>query len=143
MNRKQSILFGNSPYTLWKQFIALAFFAIYLSANSIPLFHLLSDEDIHHVEEECHEEIEQDPCHRLVIHHEQVEGCEHEIHVSEALEKCELCDVILGQEAVYVLPQVEETDISFSLNQRDANRIQFESKKIYYKQLRGPPSFIS
>jgi hypothetical protein len=67
-------------------------FAVFLllliySAGSVQLETLHT---LFHEHDELHtSELEKDPCHRAVYHHEK-EGCEHKSHVTEQ-KKCSLC----------------------------------------------------
>jgi hypothetical protein len=49
---------------------------------------------------------ENDPCHRLIYHHDIAQGCHHDSHLS-ASDKCQMCD-LASHGSDYTLPELQE-----------------------------------
>lgn len=62
--------------------------------------------EMHH--EECSVELENDACHRMAVHHEGITSCEHDGHLSDHHDHCELCDWLTTR--IYALTDDEASD---------------------------------
>lgn len=77
---------------------ALAMFVI--ATLLLPHLHplLLHNGHAHeHEHQGCSAELEHDPCHRRLVHHDVSVDCEHDGHITELQGKCDLCDWLISR----------------------------------------------
>ena len=82
----------------------------------VPDMHVLLRHEDSHAHEtrhgECSVELENDACHRKAVHHEGITSCEHDGHLSDHHDHCELCDWLTTR--IYTLPD-DESSVSRTL----------------------------
>ncbi len=69
-----------------------------------PYFHSFVDVEEHHHHHEnehhCSAELEQDACHRRIVHHDLSAECHHDGHLAEQEKHCEVCDWLVTRNQV-------------------------------------------
>lgn len=85
---------------------------VLISALFTPYLHPFLEHEGHehghdhdHDSSVCTAELEKDPCHRRLVHHDVTSGCDHE-HFTETETHCELCDWITSVNYEGVQPHV-------------------------------------
>jgi hypothetical protein len=105
------------------------------------LFHIHSAaEHTHQYESQCSEELEKDPCHRKVVHHDENADCAHDSHISATYVECMLCSVApLRHEGLMEEPM---ESILYSIQSKD---MLYEGQEAFVStfknssESRGPP----
>lgn len=91
----------------------------------VPLLHPYADwtgEHKHELEQQCSVQLEQDPCHLRLVHHDSSFTCEHDGHLSHHEPACEWCDLWLNhspyqlERTLLRVVQSSETPQSNALN---------------------------
>lgn len=104
--KKRSI--SSNQRALIERIVAGAFLVIFTLFQVALSLHL--DEDSHeHLEEQCSEADEENPCHITLVHKGQLKGCEHPQHLTETENECELC-TLLAHRSVVALESKKFTD---------------------------------
>lgn len=70
---------------------------LYLLAILFPSLHQLAEHSHEDTTFCSTDEVEQDPCHQKVYHHNATSGCQHNTHLHTPKHSCKLCDVIPTQ----------------------------------------------
>jgi len=132
--RKDKWIF-NSLYA-----ILISTYVFFLSFSLIHTFsHLVQDSEEHST---CSVENENDSCHQFVYHNNQEVECEHDGHLIEYEDHCDICAIISSP-----TPQNISTVNSINLNiytDHDLDLIEkyIDSFNIYNVDVRGPPNTI-
>jgi hypothetical protein len=116
----------------------LLFFLLSFATKSLHFTHDHHAHD-HHDEESC--EIT-DACHLELFHHhlEPHEGCEHDSHISEQSDECELCQFFKEQRQDILTPAKELIDVDFkNIVQTFSHAEKGSSRNVHTYYLRGPP----
>jgi hypothetical protein len=82
---------------------------------------------------------ESDPCHRSLIHHDEIHGCKHATHLINTSKHCSLCDILLHYDYVALIANHSGNKFDFIVTEIKYLQSNI-SESVFYFNSRGPPS---